>query len=140
MVMLAMLNLWLNRDVVPEQPRLVLRRFTGDETVEVIESQPCGVLVERTRGGQIGDRGNVPLAKCGAVIPMFRQNAWQGRCRARYLAHVTIKITGKLGNYARADALVIATGQQGCARRRAHRRCVEAVVRDAVLAQPAHCR
>ena len=125
---------------VPPQARLVLRGFACDEAIEVVEAQPGRVLVEGAGRRQGRDGRVVPFAEGGRVVAVVAQNARHGGRRARNLADVAVEVVGELGDDARADAVMIASGEQRGPRGRAHRRRVEAIVGDAVLAQPGHGR
>ena len=125
---------------VLDQPRFPLRRFAGEEAVEIVEAVPGRPPVERThRRGLVGRRV-VPLAEGGRPVAVVPQDFGHRRRGLRDHAGVAVPVDRAFGDRAVADALVIAPGEQRRPRRRADRRGVEGVVADALARQLGECR
>ena len=125
---------------VLDQPRFPLRRFAGEEAVEIVEAVPGRPPVERPhRRGLVGRRV-VPLAEGRRPVAVVPQDFGHRRRSLRDHAGVAIPVDRAFGDRAVAHPLVIAPGQQRCARRRADRRGVEGVVADALARELGECR
>mmetsp|Transcript_27742 Transcript_27742/g.65191 ORF Transcript_27742/g.65191 Transcript_27742/m.65191 type:complete len:250 (+) Transcript_27742:1590-2339(+) len=118
----------LDRVGVLEQPRLVLRRLTGDEAVEVAETKPCRILVERAGLKQIVDWGVVPLSECCRIIAVSRQHLCHRRRGLWDCSGVARKACCSLCDLPSADVVRIPAGQNGSPRGRADCGGVEAIV------------
>ena len=94
--------------VVFDQPRLPLRRFAGEEAVEVLESVAVRPTVLWADRGGLGGGRVVPLAEGGGVVAVVLEHF---RDRGGGLGNdpgVTIKRHGALGDGARAHAGMVA--------------------------------
>ena len=123
----------LDRIEILDQPRLPLRRLAGEEAVEIVEADTLAGRPERerTHRGRLGGRRVVPLAEGGGVVAVIAEHLGDRRGCPRDDAGIAVPVDGALGDGARADALMIAPGQQRGAGRRADRSGVEGVVADA---------
>ncbi len=110
------------------QRRFVLGGVAAQETVEAFEPESGGPAVERPGGADLPGRGEVRLAEqCGAVA-VHAQDLRDRGCALRYHAVVARKSVGDLADGAHVRTVVVASGQQCGARRRAQRGGVELVV------------
>ena len=125
----------LDRIEVLVQPRLPLRRLTGEEAVEVVEPVTGGPAVERAhRGGLVGGRV-VPLAERRRLVAVVMEHLGQCRGRLGNDPGVAVEVGCSLGDRAVADAVMVAAGQQGGSGRRADRGGMERVVADSRVTQ-----
>ncbi len=115
---------------VAHQVGFVLRRFTTEEPVEVLESQTGRPVLEGTDHGRLVSRGVVPLPERRSGVPVVLQHLGLQRAAARDQPRVAVPVVGELSDLACADTMVVAARQQRRPSRRAHRRGVEAVVPD----------
>ncbi len=122
--------------VVLGDDRVVLAGGAGEEAPPVVEAPARGPVVERPGGAHLAARRHVPLAEAGGDVAVLAQDARQGGAAARARARVAGEGAGQLGDAAHAHAMVVAAGEHGGAGRRADRGDVEAVVRQAHLADP----
>ena len=116
---------------VAHQARLVLRRFAGEEAVEVLEAVAGRPVVERAGGGRLLGGRVVPLAERRGAVAVVLQHLGHSGAALRDDAGVAVPVVGQLGDLPVADAVMVAARQQRRAGRRTHRRGVEAVVGDA---------
>ena len=130
-IALAVQLVRVHRRRVAHQVRLVLRRFAGEEAVEVLEPVAGRPVVERPLGGGLLGRRVVPLAPGPGVVAVVLEHLGHGRRGLRDGAAEAVPVVGELGDLAVADAGVVPPGQQRRPRGRAHGRGVEAVVGDA---------
>src|SRR5690606_11396471 len=68
---------------VADEIRLVLRRLAGEETVEVVETDSGGPVVEGTRCGGLLRRSVVPLAESRCGVTVVAQHLGPGGARFR---------------------------------------------------------
>ena len=126
----------LDRVGILEQPRLPLGRLAGKKSVEIVEAMP------------VGQRSNGPidvvwlagvlchLPNAAVLYPYWCKHLRDRRRLLRDDAGIAIEVHRALGDGARADALVVAPGQQRGARRRADRSGMERTVADALMREP----
>ena len=122
---------------VTYQIRLVLGCLAGQETVEILETDLAGPVVERTRGGGLDGGGVVPFAPRRGGIAVVLEHLGDQRTALRDLPGVPVPVVGQLGDLAIADAVMVAASQQRRARGRTHRRGVKPVVADTFSKDPA---
>jgi len=89
--------------------------------------------VERTLAGGFVGRCVVPLAEGGGLVAVIAEYLGDGGGSGRPMPGVAVPVVGKLGNLAKAQAVLVTPGEKSRARRRAHRRIVETVVGDTAL-------
>ena len=130
----------LDRIQVLVQPGLPLRRFAGEEAVEVVEPVAGGPAVERSHRGRLVRGGVVPLAERRGLVAVVVQRLGDGGGGLGDDPGVTVEVGSPLGDRAVADPVVVPAGQQGGAGRRADRGGVEGVVADARVSQPGQRR
>ena len=118
---------------VAHKVRLVLRRLAGEEAVEIFEAVAGRPILERAGGGGVIGRRVVPLAPGRGGVAVVLQHLGDGRARLRDDAGIAVPVVRELGDLPVADAVMVASGQQRRAGRRAHRGGVEAVEGDAAL-------
>ena len=123
----------LDRDGAVVQRRRVLVGLPADEAVEMLEpAATAGPGVERPQRARLPDRYLVALAELRGRVAVELERLGE-RCRGVRADRVVAgRGRGDLGDPAHPDGVVVATGQQRLARRRAERRRVEAVVLQAV--------
>ena len=107
------------------------------DAVEVIEANPGGPAVKRSRGGLLPEGGEVPLTKGRGGVPTLAKNLGDGGRLLRDDRVVPGKDVGRFGNAAHVDGVVVATGEHGRSGGGAQGRGVELVkgetlTRDAV--------
>ena len=116
--------------VVLGDDRVVLAGRPGQEAPPVVEAPRHGPVVERTgRALDVVGR-QVPLAEATRHVAVVAQDPRQRRAALRPGGGVARERPGVLRDRAEPDAVMVAPGQQRGARRRAHRRHVEPVVRE----------
>ena len=125
---------------VAHQMGLVLRSLTGQEAVEILESQSRGPVLEWAGRRGVFRRGVVPLAPRARAVPEILEHFGHQRTAARDTSGVTVPVVGQLGDLPVADLMVIAPGEQRRPRRRTHRGGVEPVVAHPLRADPVHRR
>ena len=130
----------LDRNGVLEQARLILRSLARHESVEIVEAVARRPTVERTHRGRFRRRRVVPFAEGRGLVAVVAQHRRNRRGALRDDAGVAVEIERPLRDRARADALVIAPGQQRRPGRRADRGRVELVEGDAVVGEARQCR
>ncbi len=119
---------------------LPLRRLACKKAVEIIEAMSGRPAIERThRGGLIGG-GVVPFADRRGLVTVIPQDLRHRGGALRNHAGVSVPIDRAFRDRAVADPLMIASGQQCSARRRADRSCMEGVVTDALVGELAQRR
>src|SRR6185437_15371281 len=106
---------------VLEQWRVPLTRLTALTSIEVVKALPGGPPVEGSAGAQLVIGRVVALPECGGDVVVASENL----CNAcRFLWPLTI-VAGEPGrqlcNAPRVHGVMIATGEQRCAGRRAKR-------------------
>ena len=119
---------------------LPLGGLAGEEPVEVVEAVAGGPVGEGAHRGRLVGRRVVPLAERGGLVAVVAEDLGDGGGRLRHDAGVAVPVDGALGDGARADALVVAPGQESGARGRADRRGVEPVVPDPLVGEAAEGR
>ena len=130
----------LDRNGVLEQARLILRSLARHESVEVVEAVCRRPTIKRTHCGRFRRRRVVPFAEGRGFVAVIAQNRCNCRRGFRDDAGVAVEIERSLRDGARADALVIAPGQERRPRRRADRGRVELIEDDAVVGEARQCR
>ena len=119
------------RPVVLGDDGVVLAGGAAEEAPPVVEAPGLGPVVERTGRALHVVRREVPLAEAAGDVAVLLEDAREGGAGARLAGRVAGEGPRELGDGAEADAVLVAAGEQRRARRRAHGRHVEAVVRDA---------
>ncbi len=102
---------------VPGQARFPLRRFASDEAEEVVKPVAGRPAVEGPHAGRFGSGRVVPLSKRRCFVAVVMQHLSH---RGRFLGHDAgepVKRDSSFGDRARADARVVAAGQQRRSRR-----------------------
>ncbi len=120
---------------VLEQPRLVLRGFPGEKTIEIVEAISRRPAVERPHRRGLGRRRIVPFAEGGGLVAIFVQHLGYGRRGLRYDAGVAVEVERPLGDGAGPDVMMVAPGEKRRARRRADRGRVKRVVADPLIGE-----
>ena len=99
------------RHVVTIEARLPLVVLTGKDAVEIVESQPGGPVVERSRRAGLPDGGIVPLAERRGVVTIVAQHLGD-RSSAFWPNGVVARIAGG-GIHDRSESdLVIVSARQ----------------------------
>src|SRR5688572_26951623 len=77
----------------------------------------------------------MPLAECRSAVAMPAQ--YLSNRGGAFLPEGVVSwiATGEIGNDAKSHAMMVTTGKEGCAGRRAHRRSVEVVVSQSLRSQ-----
>lgn len=105
----------------------VLGGLTSEEAVEIFEAQPGWPVVEWPRRSDFRRGGVVPLPKrCGGVAVVAQDIGLQGAA-FRNTPGIAVPIVRELSDLTVPHKRVVASGEQRGARRRAHRRGVEAI-------------
>ena len=125
---------------VADQVRLVLRGLAGEEAIEIFKAEAGGPVLELTGRRGLLSRRVVPLAPGGRGVAVILQDLRGQRAAPWNEARIAVPIIGQLGDLTVSDAVMNAPGQQRRPGRRAHRRGVEAVVRDPLLDDAIHRR
>ena len=121
----------IDRRVVAHQLGRVLVGLGIHEAVVAVEAAAERPAVERAGGAGLGERRDVPLAQHVVAIAVRAQHLGDGAGLARDLAAIARVARIEVGEAADAHRMMVAAGQQGGARGRAHRRGVEAGVAQA---------
>jgi hypothetical protein len=109
--------------------RVPLVRLAADEAVEVLEASAArGPGVEGSGRARLPDRHLVALAELRGGVAVERQRPRQRRHGIRQDRAVARRAARDLGDVAHAGRVVVASGQQRLARRRAQGGRVEAIV------------
>ena len=117
--------------------RVVLIRLTADEAVEVLETAAAGRPgVEGPHRARLPDRNLVALAELRRGIAVQLKGLRQRRARVGTDRVVAGRRRRELRDDPHPNRVMVAAGQQGSPRGGAERRCVEAVVLQAVSGQP----
>ena len=125
---------------IAEQVRLPLVRVAADETVEVLETHADRPLVERADLAGRERRHVVILAEPRRRVAVVEQHSTDGRLVLRDDA-VVAGVAGRLfGDHAEAGGVVVASGDQRGARRRAQRGGEHAVVAQTGRGECVHRR
>ena len=122
--------------VVGDQFRRELVGLGIEEAVEAVEAAAQRPAVERPGGAAFGQRRDMPFADHVVAIAVRPQHLRQRARLARDLAAIAGIAAVEIGEAADADGMVVASGQQRCARGRAHRGGVEAGVAQAFGREP----
>ena len=122
--------------IVAHQLGRILIRLGIHEAVVAIEAAPERPAVEWSGRPRLGQRRDVPFAEHVVAIAVRPQHLGNGAGLARDLAAIARIAAVEIGKAADADGMVIAPGQQGRARRRAHRRGVEARIAQSARCDP----
>mmetsp|Transcript_24964 Transcript_24964/g.51328 ORF Transcript_24964/g.51328 Transcript_24964/m.51328 type:complete len:226 (+) Transcript_24964:1585-2262(+) len=101
----------LNGVGILEEPRLVLRRLTSQEAVEVAETEACGILVEGPCLEKIVHRGVVPFSEGRSVIAVTSQDLRHRRRRLRNRPGVARESGCGLSDLPRADVVGVPARQ-----------------------------
>ena len=126
----------LDRHRVAVDRGRVLVRLAADEAVEVLEARARRPRVERAHRARLPDGHLVALAELRGRVAVQLQRLGERRARVRADRVVARRRGRDLGDAAHADRVVVPSGQQRLARRRAQRRRMEAVVLEAVGGEP----
>ena len=122
--------------IVTHQLGRILIRLGVHETVIAIEAAAERPAVEWSRWPRLGQRRDVPFAEHVVAIAVRPQHLGNGAGLARDLAAIARITAVEIGKAADADGMVIAPGEQGRARRRAHRRGMEGGVAQSARCDP----
>ena len=116
---------------IADEIGLVLRGFSGKETVEIFEPVAGGPVIERSGGSRLFGRRVVPLSECGGAVAVVFENLGDHRAGLGLNAGVSVPVVREFGDLAGADAVMISSSEQRGAGGRAHRGGVEAIVGNA---------
>ena len=130
-VVLHLRRVDLDRAVVDERVPLV--GLTADEAVELVEALVRGPAVERARDAGFPGGGLVPLAERAGTVAIEPQHLRQRRHAVRILPGVAGEGGRALHDRAGIHGVVVPSGLERVARRRAQRRRVEVVEAHAAL-------
>ena len=119
------------RRVVAHQLGRVLVGLGIHEAVIAVEAAAQRPAVERAGGARLGERRHMPLAQHVVAIAVRAQHLGQRPGLARDLAAIAGIAGIEVGEAADAHRMMVAPGQEGRTRGRAHRRRVEAGVAQA---------
>ena len=122
--------------IVTHQLGRILIRLGVHETVVAIEAAAERPAVEWSRWPRLGQRRDVPFAEHVVAIAVRPQHLGNGAGLARDLAAIARIAAVEIGKAADADGMVIAPGEQGRARRRAHRRGMEGRIAQSARCDP----
>ena len=129
-----------DRVLVLVQPGLPLRRFAGEEAVEVVEPVAGGPAVERAHRGGLVRGGVVPLPERRGFVAVVVEHLGHGGGRLRDDAGVAVEVGRPLGNGPVTDPVVVPAGQEGGSAGGADRGRVKRVVADSRVTQPSEGR
>ena len=121
---------------VAHEVRLILRRLTGQEPVEVLKTQTGRPVVERPRRCGLQRRRVVPLPPRRRRVPVLPQHLGHQRTAPGDLTGVAVPVVGQLSDLTVPDPVMVTASQQRGPSRGAHRRGVEPVVPDALAVDP----
>ena len=128
------------RRVVLRDDRIELTRLAAEEAPEVIEAPAGRPPVERACRPLDVVRGQMPLAEAGGAVAVALERPDERRAVLGQRRRVAGERPWQLADRAEADAVVIASAEEGCARGRADRRHVKAGVTSALLRDSVHGR
>ena len=95
---------------ISDELRFVLRRFTAEETVEILEAVADGPGIERTGGGGLLGGCIVPLPPSRGAIAVVLEHLGDRGAALRDDAHVSIPVIRQLGDLAAGDAVMVPSG------------------------------
>ena len=130
----------LDRVEIFVQPGLPLRRFAGEEAIEVVEPVAGGPAVKRAHRGGLVRGGVVPLPKRRGLVAVVVEHFGQGGGRLRNDAGVSVEVGRPLGNGPVTDPVMVPAGQEGGSGGGADRGRVKRVVADSRITQPGERR
>src|SRR5208282_1219018 len=105
---------------VSDELRFVLRRFTAEEAIKILETVAGWPVIERTSGGRLLRGCVVPLPPGRGAIAVVLEHLDDRGAALRDRAQVAIPVIRQLGDLAAGDAVMVAPAQQCRARRRTH--------------------
>ena len=111
--------------VVADQLRRPMVGVAAEEPVVALEALAQRPVLERTRRGALVAWGEVPLADREGGVALVAQDLGERAGLVGDAGRVAGEVHRQVGQHADADAVVVATGEQAGARRRAHRGRVE---------------
>ena len=126
--------------VVLRDQGVVLARLAAENAPEVIEAPGVRPAVERPGGPLDVVRSHVPLAEPGGRVAVALKGPHKGSAVLRHARRIPRERAGQLPDRSEADGVVVAAGQQSGPGRRADRGHMEAVIREALLADARHRR
>ena len=126
--------------VVLRDHGVVLARLAAEDPPEAIETPPVRPAVERPSRPLDVIGSQVPLAEPGGRVAVALKRPDERSAVLRHARRVARKRAGELPDRPEADGVVVSACQQGGPGRRAERGHVEAVVPQALLADPRHRR
>ena len=126
----------LDRVQVLVQPGFPLRRFAGEEAVEVVEPVAGGPAVKRAHRGGLVRGGVVPFPERRGFVAVVVEHFGQGGGGLRDNAGVAVEVGCPLGNGPVTDPVVVPAGQEGGSAGGADRGRVKRVVADSRVTQP----
>ena len=129
-----------DRALVLVQPGLPLRRFAGEEAVEVVEPVAGGPAVKRAHRGGLVRGGVVPLPERRGFVAVVVEHLGHGGGRLRDDAGVSVEVGCPLGNGPVTDPVVVPAGQEGGSAGGTDRGRVKRVVADSRVTQPSEGR
>jgi hypothetical protein len=112
---------------------VVLTRLAAQEAPVVVEAEPGGPAVEGTARSLLVVRRHVPLADRGSHVAVLLQDPRQRRAVARDGGVIAGERPRELGHEAEPHAVLVTASEHRRARRRTHRRNVEAVVPESLV-------
>lgn len=118
----------LDEAVVADQQRGPLVGLAAEKAVELFKAHPQRPAIERPGGGVRGVGREVPLAEGHGVVAVLLQHLSDGGGALGDAAVVAREAGSRLRDGRQADGVLVASGEQGTARRRAHGGGVEVVV------------
>ena len=107
-----------------------------EEAVEVVEAPAGRPPVERTGRTLHGVRCEMPLAICGGAVAVVPKDPGERGAVSQQRCRVAGKASRELPDPAESHTVVVPSGQQSGARRRAQRRDVEPVEAHAPVGDP----
>ena len=124
-----------HRIAVLDQVGVELVGEGGVEAVEIVEAHAVGPMVEGPHLAVLPDRGVVVLAEEGGVIAVVVQHPPDGGGALGDHRGVALLVGGDVGDRSRGHGMMVAAGEQGRPRRRAHGHGVEGRIAQPVRRQ-----
>ena len=131
---------WLDGCGVFEQPRFVLRRLRGHETIEVVETMTRRPPIEWAVSIHMIDRRVMPFSERGSAVAVAAQDFGDRGRRSWDCTDVSVEVGGVLRYLTKPDRMMVAAGQHTCSSGRTHSGCMEPVVANTHVQHPLHGR
>ena len=125
---------------VAEQVRLPLAGVAADEPVEILEAHPDRPLMERPGLARLIERRVVILAEPRGRVPVFLKNLTNRSAISLDDRVVTRESRRRFAYHAKSGHVMVASGDQRRARRRAERSGMKLCVAQPVLCDAIQCR